>query len=263
MGITIAVINQKGGVGKTTTCVNLADALVREGKTVLVMDLDPQGNCTDCFSVTQDEIEKTIYEVLIEDEPIENVAIKLKDGLYLVPSTMHMSDGERILSSKNYRETYLKKAIAKMQVDLDFIILDCPPSLNTISLNALSAADEVLITLQAEYLAAFGLTQLSATIDEVKENINPNLSVLGILITMFDSRLAISKEIVADLSERFPGLKVFQSKIRRNVALADASAQGKTIFDYKPRSPGAKAYAALAKEILADEIEVKDETPRK
>jgi len=250
MNKTIAIINQKGGVGKTTTCVNLADALTHYRKKVLIIDLDPQANATDHLGFNPEELPKNIFHVLVESTPPEEAVVKVKDRLFLIPSSMHMSRGEMILSGMNYRERVLKKAIQKLKPIYDYILLDCPPSLGTISLNALSAANEVLITLQAEYLAALGLTQLSKTIEEVRENINPDLTVCGILITMLNTQLGLSKEILADLPTLFPKTRVFDTRIHRNVALAEAAAQGKSIFDYQPKSRGALDYLALAKEML-------------
>lgn len=248
MGKIIAVANQKGGVGKTTTAVSLSAALAMDKK-VLLIDCDPQGNATSGLGIEKSELENSVYDVLINGVAINDIVLKDNFGLDLVPSIMDLAGAEVELVDMDDKQYRLKKAVDQVRDDYDYIILDCPPSLGHITLNALTAADSVLLPLQCEFYALEGLTQLMATIQLVQEQLNENLEIEGLVFTMFDSRTNLAEQVVAEVKEHFPG-KVYETKIPRNVRLSEAPSYGQPIFAYAPTSKGAIAYMDLAEEVV-------------
>lgn len=246
---TVAVVNQKGGVGKTTTAVSVAALLAKDYK-VLLVDLDPQGNATSGLGLAKGQIQPTTYQLLIDDSiSLENAAKRTNiDNLSIVPSDSNLAGAEVELVGREGREFSLNKVLQNDKYD--YVIIDCPPSLGLLTINALTAATSVLIPVQTEYYALEGLSQLLNTVQAVKRTTNPNLSILGVLMTMFDSRNALSGQVKAEIINYFNDL-VFKTAIPRNVRLAEAPSFGKTIFEYDKRSKGSKAYKALVKEIVA------------
>lgn len=250
MSVIISVVNQKGGVGKTTTAVNLAAALAEAGKFVLLVDLDPQGNATSGLGVKGPELEKGLYHALMSQHRLHDVVANTNHaGLRVVPSTPDLAGANVELVNVEGRETKLSDILSEVKHAYDYIIIDSPPSLGLLTLNGLVAADKILIPVQAEYYALEGLGQLLRTIDLVRENIKPDLQVLGAILTMFDSRNRLSEEVMQELYKYFPN-NIFRSVIPRTVRLAEAPSFGKSIFHYEPSGKGAKAYERLAKELL-------------
>jgi chromosome partitioning protein len=262
MAKVIGVVNQKGGVGKTTTSANLAAALSRSSKKVLVIDLDAQANLTAHLGVgSADELPQaneiqdfgvtsmSSYEVLKGSRTIKEVAVARSENLFVVPSSLLLSAADLELGGVVGRELILKRAIQHIVNDFDYVVIDCPPALGLLSLNALAAVDEVVVPVQSEYLALHGVRQLLDTIDQVKEIYNPNLIVGGVLICLHDNRKRLARQ-VAETIRSFFGDLVFTTVIRSNVSLAEAPAVGQTIFEYAPRSTGAEDYETLAMEIM-------------
>lgn len=250
VGRIIAVVNQKGGVGKTTTAVNLSACLAEAGKRVLLLDIDPQGNATSGLGVDRKAVEASIYDMLLEDmSPLAAMVPTAVDGLFLVPATIDLAGAEIELVPRISRENRLKKVIGPARSEFDFILIDCPPSLGLLTINALTAADSILIPIQCEYYALEGLTQLMDTFRLVKEALNPGLEVEGVLLTMFDGRTNLSIQVVEDVKRFFRG-KVYRSIITRNVRLSEAPSHGLPITAYDPKSKGAEAYAELARELI-------------
>ncbi len=250
MAKTIAVVNQKGGVGKTTSTVNLAASIAAKGYKVLLVDIDPQGNATSGLGVNKRELKISSYDVLINSMLIEKVMIKTEfDNLWVLPSSMNLAGAELELVDMTRRESKLKNSLALIKDSFDFIFLDCPPSLGLLTLNALCAADTVLVPIQCEYYALEGLSQLMATIRQVKRLYNPLIDVEGVLLTMFDGRLNLTHQVVDELKKFFPR-KVYASVIPRNVKLSEAPSYGLPIAYYDKNSKGALAYDALAIEFL-------------
>ena len=245
----IAVANQKGGVGKTTTAVNTAACLAEGGSRVLIVDSDPQGNATSGLGVEREQIKASLYDVLINDTPLNKVIVHTKwDRLDICPSHIELSGAEIELVSFEAREFRLKNALADLSSDYDFIVIDCPPSLGLLTINALAAADTVLIPIQCEYYALEGLSQLMSTIRNVRRKINPDLDIEGVLLTMFDARTNLSVEVVEEVKRVLPQ-KVFKTIIPRNVRLSEAPSFGEPIIIYDTNSRGAIHYRALASEI--------------
>ena len=246
--LTIAVLNQKGGVGKTTTAVNLGAYLARGGKSVLLVDLDPQANATSGLGVDKQNLDSTMYDALFQHQEAPNIIRDtLVSGLKLLPSNANLAGAEVQLVDTLQRELQLKLMLEQFNYDISLV--DCPPSLGLLTVNALSAADYVLIPVQTEYYALEGLSQLLAVIQRVKDALNPKLEILGVLLTMFDSRTSLSDQVMDEVKKHF-GDKVFETIIPRNVRLAEAPSFGQPISEHDKWSKGAKAYKQLSKEVL-------------
>ena len=247
----IAIINQKGGVGKSTTAINLGAALGEMGKQVLLVDLDPQGNASSGLGVEKSLIQKCIYDVLLNDVPLEDVIIPdIAEGLDIAPATINLAGAEVELVSEMARENRLKDAVGSMRGKYDFILIDCPPSLGLLTVNALVAADKLLIPIQCEFYALEGVTKLLESMKRVKSRLNPTLDIYGILLTMYDSRTTLSKQVVDEVREYF-GRLVFSTPIPRTVKLSEAPSFGQPITQYDPKGRGSLSYIELAKEVIA------------
>lgn len=251
MSRIIAVANQKGGVGKTTTAVNLGAAMANEGAEVLIVDMDPQGNATSGLGIMDRDNISTIYDVLVRGLPafraIHGTACSA--SLKVVPANRDLVGAEVELVGVRDREIILREALSSLTPDSDIVLIDCPPSLGLLTLNTLAAADSVLIPIQCEYYALEGLTQLLNTIRLVRRSLNPALSIEGVLLTMYDQRLSLSRQVATE-AKRYFGPKVFETVIPRNVSLAEAPSFGLPVSDYSPGSAGARRYAILAREIM-------------
>ncbi len=255
MGKKIAIFNQKGGVGKTTTNVNLSAAVAEKGRKVLVVDIDPQGNTTSGFGLQKEGFEKNIYDVLINGESIENVIVKTKyDNISIVPSSSKLAGAEIELAGAEKRELRLKNALEQFGDEYDYLFIDCPPSLGLLTINALTAADSVLIPIQCEYYALEGTSQLMNTLELVKESLNPDLEIQGVVLSMFDGRTNLSIQVVEEVKKYFRG-KVYTSIIPRNIRLAEAPSYGMPVIYYDEKSKGTEAYRNLAEEFLSLEEE--------
>ena len=252
MARVISISNQKGGVGKTTTAVNLGASLAVSEKRTLLIDCDPQGNTTSALGFPKDPARRTLYQTLILGEPIERVTIDGKiEGLDLIPSDKNLVGAAVELVSMDDREYKLKAAIQGIREKYEYILIDCPPSLDLLTLNALAASDSVLVPIQCEYLALEGVSELLDTLMRLRRTINPALSVEGILLTMYDDRTTLSKQVAADLRSFF-GSQVFESVIPRNVRLAEAPSHGMPVIFYDIHSKGAESYIQLAKEVIVN-----------
>ncbi len=251
MAKIITVTNQKGGVGKTTTSMNLAAGLGKLGKKVLLIDLDPQANSTSGLGIELHSVKKGVFELIVDKLPMKDVIVSTSaENVDIVPSTIQLAGADIHLSMNNEQESRIfEKPIKEINKDYDFIIMDCPPSLGVINRNGLSIADKVLIPMQAEYYALEGLTQLLSTIMVVKKMFNPKLQIGGLLITMYDSRTNLGQDVISEVNKFFKG-QVMETKIPRNIKLAEAPSSGQSIFDYANSSPGAQAYKELTQEVL-------------
>ncbi|HPU00559.1 MAG: ParA family protein [Firmicutes bacterium] len=249
MARIIAIANQKGGVGKTTTAVNLSAALARLGEKVLLLDIDPQGNATSGIGLSKKEIKACIYDALINGIPLERVVVPSRwENLYVVPATIQLAGAEIELVPTVSREVKLKEALAPIKNDYSIILIDCPPSLGLLTINALTAASGVLIPIQCEYYALEGLGQLMNTINLVRRHLNEELQIEGVLLTMYDPRTNLSEQVAEEVREYFKE-KVYRTIIPRNVRLSEAPSHGLHILEYDPRSKGAEVYLSLAEEV--------------
>ena len=250
MGRIIAIANQKGGVGKTTTSINLSSCLAEAGKKILAIDLDPQGNTTSRLGVDKDDLENTVYELMLDECTIRESIHKTEiENLTLIPSNVNLSGAEIELLGINDKEYILKNAVDYIRDDYDFIIIDCPPSLNMLTVNAMTTADTVLVPIQCEYYALEGISQLIHTIDLVQERLNPDLKMEGVVFTMYDSRTNLSNEVVDNVKNNLH-TTIYKTIIPRNVRLAEAPSHGLPINLYDSRSAGAESYRLLAKEVI-------------
>lgn len=250
MGRIIAVANQKGGVGKTTTAINLSACLAEKGKKILVIDIDPQGNTTSGFGIDKNELSKTIYELIIGNCSVEECMLKdVIDNLYLLPANVNLAGAEIELIGIEDKEYILKKYIEQIKDNFDFIVIDCPPSLNTLTVNAMTTADTVLVPIQCEYYALEGLTQLIHTINLVRERLNPKLEIEGVVFTMYDARTNLSLQVVENVKENLQQ-KIYKTIIPRNVRLAESPSHGIPINLYDSKSAGAEGYRDLANEVI-------------
>lgn len=246
----IAIINQKGGVGKSTTAVNLSASLGEQGKKVLLVDLDPQGNTTSGYGIEKEELENDVYNALLEDYPIEDLVLDtVEKNVFVIPSTIQLAGAEIELVSAMARESVLKTALDRIKNDFDYVFIDCPPSLGLLTINALVAADSLLIPIQCEYYALEGVTKLLESMKMVKNRLNPDLYVFGVVMTMYDSRTALSKQVVDEVNKYF-GKTVFKTIIPRNVKLSEAPSHGLPVIMYARVSKGSLAYSNLAREVV-------------
>jgi chromosome partitioning protein len=250
VGRIIAVANQKGGVGKTTTSVNLSACLAEAGKRVLLIDIDPQGNATSGLGIDRKSLKASVYDLLLEDmSPLDAMVSTSVKGLSLVGATIDLAGAEIELVPRISRENRLKRVLDPVKDQFDFVLMDCPPSLGLLTINALTASDSILIPIQCEYYALEGLTQLMDTFKLVREALNPRLEVEGVLLTMFDGRTNLSIQVVEDVKRFFRG-KVYRTIVTRNVRLSEAPSHGLPITAYDPKSKGAEAYSELAREVI-------------
>ncbi len=250
LGRIIAITNQKGGVGKTTTSVNLSACLAFLGKKVLLIDIDPQGNATSGLGVRKGDLESCIYDVIINDEDIKEVIQQTDvENLYIVPATISLAGAEIELVSTISREVRLKKALKEVKSNFDFIIIDCPPSLGLLTINALTAADALIIPVQCEYYALEGLSQLLSTVRLVQKHLNKELMIDGVLLTMLDARTNLGIQVIDEVKRYFQD-KVYRSVIPRNVRLSEAPSHGKPVILYDAKSRGAELYLEFAREVI-------------
>ena len=251
MGKIIAIVNQKGGVAKTTTAINLSAAVAQRGHKTLLVDLDPQGNASSGLGIDRRQVEHCVYDMLINDAPIEAVLLHTEyDNLDLIPATIQLAGAEVELVSAISRENRLRKILRPQREQYDFVFIDCPPSLGLLTVNALSAADCALLPLQCEYYALEGVTQLLSTYEMIRKNLNPELEIEGVLLTMYDARTNLSSQ-VAEEARHYFGPKVYQTQISRSVRLSEAPSHGMPGIVYDPKSRGAEEYQSLAEEFLA------------
>lgn len=254
MGKIIAIANQKGGVGKTTTSINLSACIAAKGKRVLVIDIDPQGNTTSGYGIEKNELENTIYELILGDCSIESCILReVYPNISILPSNVNLAAAEIELIGVEKKEYILKNEVDWVKDRYDFIIIDCPPSLNLLTVNAMTTADSVLVPIQCEYYALEGLSQLIHTVNLVKERLNPDLEMDGVVFTMYDSRTNLSAQVVDNVRSHL-SQKIYDTLIPRNIRLAEAPSYGKPINMYDPKSAGAESYMALADEVIKNNM---------
>ncbi|BDZ75922.1 ParA family protein [Claveliimonas bilis] len=250
MGRIIAIANQKGGVGKTTTAINLSACLAEKGKKVLSIDMDPQGNMTSGLGVSKDEVEKTVYDLIIGEAEIEDIICReVSENLDILPTNIDLSAAEIELIGIDDKEYIIKKEVEKIRDNYDFIIIDCPPSLSMLTINAMTTADSVLVPIQCEYYALEGLSQLIHTIELVQERLNPVLSIEGVVFTMYDARTNLSLQVVENVKDNL-NQNIYKTIIPRNIRLAEAPSYGMPINQYDSKSAGAESYRLLADEVI-------------
>lgn len=250
MGKTVSIFNQKGGVGKTTTCVNFSAALGLKGKRTLLVDIDPQGNSTSGVGIDKTDIEASTYDMLINDVPAKDILLETEfKNLSILPANMNLAGAELELAENENRFKVLKKALASIVMDYDYIIIDCPPSLGLLSLNALTASDTLIVPLQCEYYALEGLSQLLGTVRTVKQHYNEYLELEGVIFTMYDSRLKLNQQVIDEVEKYFPG-KAYKTMIPRSVKLAEAPSFGMPVFYYEKYSKPSFAYKKVVDEFL-------------
>lgn len=250
MGRTIAIANQKGGVGKTTTAINLSACLVEKGKKVLAVDMDPQGNMTSGLGVDKDSVENTIYNLIIGEAKMEEVLIKdVLENLDIIPTNIDLSGAEIELLDVEEKEYIVRNEIDKIKDNYDFIIIDCPPSLSMLTINAMTTADSVLVPIQCEYYALEGLSQLIHTVELVRDRLNPKLTIEGVVFTMYDARTNLSLQVVENVKDNLEQT-IYKTIIPRNIRLAEAPSYGIPINKYDPKSAGAESYLRLADEVI-------------
>lgn len=255
MGRVIAIANQKGGVGKTTTSINLSASLAEKGKKVLLIDMDSQGNTTSGLGLEKNELDKTIYEVLRDEIPIEDAIVEIEEcfgNLFLVPSNRNLAGAEIELITLNNMQHILQRKLEPIKDNYDYVILDCPPALGMLTVNAMTASDSVLVPIQCEFYALDGLTQLIYTINLIQENLNSSLKIEGVVFTMYDARTNLSLQVVENVKDNL-NQNIYKTIIPRNVRLAEAPSHGLPVNLYDRRSSGAEAYALLADEVIANE----------
>ena len=251
MSRIIAIANQKGGVGKTTTVINLSACLAEAGKRVLTVDMDPQGNSTSGLGLDKDRLENTVYQLMIGECAVRDCICRSSmKNVDVLPATVHLAGAEVELIGEQGRQYILKKELDRVRDDYDFVLIDCPPSLNLLTINAMTAADSVLVPIQCEYYALEGLSQLLYTIGLVQKSLNPGLAIEGVVFTMYDARTNLSLQVV-DNVKQYLKQKIYKTIIPRNVRLAEAPSHGLPIILYDPRSAGAESYRKLAKEVIA------------
>ena len=250
MGRIIAIANQKGGVGKTTTAINLSSCLAELGKRILTIDLDPQGNTTSGIGLEKSELENTVYELLLDECSVKSSIYPTQvDGLKIIPSNVNLSGAEIELLGVNDKEYLLKNAIDYIRDDFDFVIIDCPPALNMLTVNAMTTANSILVPIQCEYYALEGLSQLIHTIDLVQQRLNPRLIIEGVVFTMYDARTNLSLQVVENVKDNLQQ-NIYKTIIPRNIRLAEAPSYGTPINQYDPKSAGAESYMRLAEEVI-------------
>ena len=250
MGRIIAVANQKGGVGKTTTSINLSACLAALGKKVLAIDMDPQGNMTSGLGIDKNEVEYSVYDLILGETEIEHVICKeALENLDVIPSNINLSAAEIELIGVEEKEYIIHNEVEKVRDNYDFVIIDCPPSLNTLTINAMTTADSILVPIQCEYYALEGLSQLIHTIELVKERLNPNLGIEGVVFTMYDARTNLSLQVVENVKDNL-NQTIYKTIIPRNIRLAEAPSHGLPINLYDPKSAGAESYMLLAEEVI-------------
>ena len=254
MGKVVAIFNQKGGVGKTTTNINLSASLVKNGKKILVIDADPQGNSTSGLGINKNSLLFSLYDALIDNEPMKNCIVTVNnDGFDIVPSNVQLAGAEIEMIEIDNREKRLRNLLELIKGNYDYIFIDCPPSLGLLTINALAAADSILIPIQCEYYALEGVSQLVNTYKLIKKNLNPNLEIEGVVLNMYDPRTNLSLQVVQEVNKYF-GTKVYKTLIPKNVRLAEAPSYGIPVIEYDNKSKGALSYMALADEFVKKEV---------